>query len=123
MKREPPPPIRRAHFHRTVSDMKTSIDFYVRIGFFYDHGLPELAWLTAPELLLTLAPGEPRVDPGNYFGFTEISPVELEKRYQWLYERRMRLSNPPDTSGGAGHFFLYDPDDYPIMFSVSRLDY
>lgn len=103
--------------------MKTSIDFYVRIGFFYDHGVHELAWLTAPELLLTLAPGEPRVDPGNYFGFTEASAEELEARYQWLYERRMRLSNPPDTSSGAGHFYLYDPDDYPIIFSVSKLEY
>jgi catechol 2,3-dioxygenase-like lactoylglutathione lyase family enzyme len=104
--------------------MKPSIDFYVRVlGFFYDHGLPELAWLTAPSLLLTLAPGEPRVDPGNYFGFTEASAEELEARYQWLYERRVRLSGPPDTGSGGGHFYVYDPDDYPIIFSVSKLEY
>ena len=112
------------HVHRTVGEMKTSIDFYVRmLGFFYDHGVLELAWLTAPHVLLTLAPGEPRADSGNYFGFTQESSAALEERYLWLYERRQRLSNPPDTSSGGGYFYIYDPDDYPVIFSVSKLDY
>jgi len=110
--------------HRTVSDMKVSIDFYVRVlGFFYDHGVRELAWLTAPGMLLTLAPGEPRVDSGHYFGFTVADGAELEARYQWLYEHRQRLSGPPDVSSGSGHFYVYDPDDYPVIFSVAQLEY
>jgi len=114
----------RAHVHRTVSDMKVSIDFYVKqLGFFYDHGVLDVAWLTCPGLLLTLSPGEPRVDPGNYFGLALDSAAELEAQYQRLYEKRQRLSGPPDTSGGAGHFYLYDPDDYPIIFSWTRMEY
>jgi catechol 2,3-dioxygenase-like lactoylglutathione lyase family enzyme len=112
------------HVHRTVSELKTSIDFYVGLlGFFYDHGLREVAWLSAPNIQLTLALGEPHVDPGNYFGFTVESGEALEAKYQQLYTQRARLSGPPDTSSGGGHFYLYDPDDYPIIFSVSKLDY
>jgi hypothetical protein len=104
--------------------MKASLDFYTQVvGFYYDHGVRDVAWLSAPGLLLTLAQGEPRVDPGNYFGFAVESVDALEERYQWLYTRRHRLSGPPDPSGSGGHFFLYDPDDYPIIFSWTRLDY
>jgi catechol 2,3-dioxygenase-like lactoylglutathione lyase family enzyme len=104
--------------------MKTSIDFYVGVlGLFYDHGVLEVAWLTAPGMLLTLAHGEPRVDPGNYFGFAVDNAADLEARYQWLYERRQRLSGPPDTSSGSGHFYVYDPDDYPVIFSCTKLEY
>jgi catechol 2,3-dioxygenase-like lactoylglutathione lyase family enzyme len=122
--RQPVPADGRIHIHRTVSEMKTAIDFYVAmLGFFYDHGVKEVAWLTRPGMILTLSPGDPRVDPSNYFGLALDSAAELEARYQALYERRQRLSTPPEVSGSAGHFFLYDPDDYPIIFSWTKLDY
>jgi catechol 2,3-dioxygenase-like lactoylglutathione lyase family enzyme len=124
MRTQPPPGTGMAHFHRVVSDMKVSIDFYVRLlGFFYDHGVPDTAWLTRPGMLLTLALGEPRIDHGNYFGLALACADELEQRYQWLYERRQRLSAPPTTSNRDGHFYLYDPDDYPVIFSWTKLEY
>lgn len=112
------------HFHRTVSDMKASIDFYVTVcGFFYDHGLRDVAWLTAPNLLLTLAPGEPSGDRGNYFGFALSSADALQVRYDELYQRRQRLSGPPELERGRAYFYLYDPDDYAIVFSWTQLEY
>ncbi len=54
-------PAGRIHLHLIVSDMKRSIDFYVTVlGFFYDHGVREIAWLTREGLLLTLSPGNAR---------------------------------------------------------------
>jgi catechol 2,3-dioxygenase-like lactoylglutathione lyase family enzyme len=118
------PPLGRPHFHRTVSDMKASIDFYVgQLGLFYDHGLRDVAWLTAPNFLLTLTPGTPQSDGTSYCGFALDSAAALEARYAQLHAGRQRLSGPPDVTGGNAYFFLYDPDDYPIIFSWTSLDY
>ena len=41
----------RPSLHLAVSDMKRSIDFYTtQLGFFYDHGVDNLACLTRPEI-------------------------------------------------------------------------
>jgi hypothetical protein len=112
------------HVHRTVSEMKQSIDWYVsRLGFFYDHGTLETAWLVAPGILLTLSPGTPTPDPQAYFGFALGSLEALEAAYAKLHGRMERLSSPADASAGRPFFFLFDPDDYPVIFSYSRLDY
>lgn len=117
-------PVGWLHQHLIVSDMKRSIDFYVTVlGFFYDHGVPEIAWLTRAGLLLTLSPGAPTGALSSYFGWSVASADELQQHYDELYQRRQRLSAPPDIPGGRMYFFLYDPDDYPICFSVDPLDY
>lgn len=109
------------HIHRTVSDMKRAIDFYVTVlGFYYEQGVKEMAWLTQDNLLLTISPGEPVIELGSYFGWTVDSLAELDDIYERLYKRHIRLSAPPDVPGGRYYFFAYDPDDYPIAFSFQE---
>lgn len=123
--------------HRLVSDMKRSIDFYVTVlGFFFDHGIREMAWLTRDNLLLTLSPddgGVEGVEAGTlragfhpecgYFGWRLDGQTELEEAYKSFYERHLSLSAPPEPDQGRPWFFLYDPDGYPISFSCVALDY
>ena len=114
--------------HLVVSDMKQSIDFYTTaLGFFYDHGIKEMAWLKRDGMLLTLAPGlDTNVErkPGQgYFGWALDSQAELERCYQELYQERQTLSNPPDETVGRSYFFLYDPDGHAIIFSYTKWDY
>lgn len=117
-------PAGRIHLHLIVSDMKRSIDFYVTVlGFFYDHGVREIAWLTREGLLLTLSPGTPAPELSSYFGWSVGSAGELQQQYDALYRQRQRLSAPPDAEAGRMYFFLYDPDDYPICFSFDQMDY
>lgn len=98
--------------------MKRSIDFYVTVlGFYYDHGAPEMAWLTHERLLLTLSPGEPVLDLGSYIGWAVSSLEELQQLYARLSKRRVRISAPPDAAEQRYYFFAYDPDDYPIALS------
>jgi catechol 2,3-dioxygenase-like lactoylglutathione lyase family enzyme len=117
-------PVGRVHVHLIVSDMKFSIDFYVTVlGFFYDHGVRDVAWLTRGQVLLTLSPGKPSAESSSYFGWSLTSIEELEQQYAALRQQHQRLSAPPDPAGGRLYFFLYDPDDYPVCFSVDPLDY
>jgi catechol 2,3-dioxygenase-like lactoylglutathione lyase family enzyme len=109
------------HFHvqRTVTDVKRSIDFYTTVlGFHFEHGTGESAWLTNGNLILTLSPGEIAVDLGSYFGWVVGDAAELEQLYEQLFRGHQRLSWPPDASVGRAFFFLYDPDDYPIALSA-----
>ena len=128
VKRKPVNPCGTVHVHLVVSDIKRSIDFYTTVlGFFYDHGIKEMAWLQRDGFLLTLAPGldasaEPQPRQG-YFGWALDSPAELERCYQELYQQRQTLSNPPDETVGRSYFFLYDPDGHAIIFSYTALDY
>ena len=116
-------PSGRFHLHLLVSDMKASIDFYVTVlGFYYDHGVPEMAWLVKEHVLLTISPGEPPVNPQNYFGFNLNSQEELEESYKALRRRFQRVSAPPDAEADRNYFFLFDPDDYPIAFTLSALE-
>lgn len=104
--------------------MKRSIDWYVTtLGLFYDHGVRDTAWLSGPGILLTLSPGSPAPDPQSYFGFALASEDELAQKYEALHRRMERLSGPADPAGGRPFFFVYDPDDYPIIFSYTELDY
>jgi catechol 2,3-dioxygenase-like lactoylglutathione lyase family enzyme len=113
----------RFHTHLLVSDMKASIDFYTTVlGFYYDHGVPELAWLVKDHLLLTIAPGAPPTHPQNYFGWSLATAQELEDTYAALRRRFQRVSAPPDLHAGRNYFFLWDPDDYPIAFTVADLE-
>ena len=117
-------PAGRFHMHLLVSDMKASIDFYTTVlGFYYDHGVPEMAWLTKEHLQLTLSPGEPPSHTLNYFGWSLHSFEELESSYEALRRRFQRVSAPPEQETGRLYFFLFDPDDYPIAFSVSDLEH
>lgn len=128
MKSKPINPSGTVHVHLVVSEMKQSIDFYTTVlGFFYDHGIKEMAWLKCEGFLLTLAPGlaqnaEPQPGQG-YFGWAVESQDELERCYQELYQQRQSLSNPPDETVGRSYFFLYDPDGHAIIFSYTKLDY
>jgi catechol 2,3-dioxygenase-like lactoylglutathione lyase family enzyme len=109
--------------HLAVSDMKRSIDFYTtQLGFFYDHGRDNLAWLTRPELLLLLSPGTPSRELNYYFGWSVGGAQQLAELYAQLARRRLFLSEPPDSAGGH-YFFLYDPDFFPLLFIVETLDY
>jgi catechol 2,3-dioxygenase-like lactoylglutathione lyase family enzyme len=111
------------HLHLVVSDMKRSIDFYATVlGFRYDHGLSGMAWLKLGELVLTLAPGQPEVQRGHYFGWRLESVEALEQHYARLRGKRIRLSAPPDPASGRLYFFAYDPDDYPLCFSFQQLE-
>jgi catechol 2,3-dioxygenase-like lactoylglutathione lyase family enzyme len=117
--------------------MKRSIDFYVTVlGFFYDHGIREMAWLSRDDLLLTLSPAEAReseeaADTSSvgfnpecgYFGWRLESAEALEQAYGEFHNRRLSLSSPPDPAQGRPWFFLYDPDGYPISFSLVALEY
>jgi catechol 2,3-dioxygenase-like lactoylglutathione lyase family enzyme len=117
-------PSGRFHVHLLVKDMKASIDFYTTVlGFYYDHGVPEMAWLVQEHLQLTLSPGEPAQRPANYFGWSVPTVQELENSYAALRRRYQRLSAPPDAEFGRNYFFLFDPDDYPIAFSVADLEH
>jgi catechol 2,3-dioxygenase-like lactoylglutathione lyase family enzyme len=110
----------QVHIHLLVSEMKASIDFYVTIlGFHYNHGLKDIAWLTRGELLLTLSPGEVAEELPNYFGWSVGSIQQLEEYYARLHARYQRLSAPPSVEEGRAYFFLYDPDGYPIAFSLA----
>jgi len=116
-------PSGRVHMHLVVSDMKTSIDFYTTVlGFVYDHGVREMAWLVRGELLLTLSPGLPAQGTAAYFGWTVGSAEDLDRLYERLHARGHRLSEPPDPQAGQHWFFLYDPDSHPICFSVDLLE-
>ncbi len=138
--RVPKPPVQFAggvHIHRLVADMKRSIDFYVTVlGFFYDHGIREMAWLTRDNLVLTLSPASTgEGDTGNegssvgfnpecgYFGWRLESAAALEQAYSGFHDQRLSLSSPPDPGQGRPWFFLYDPDGYPVSFSFITLDY
>lgn len=114
----------RVHVHLVVSEMKRSIDFYTTVlGFYYDHGIREMAWLTRDGLLLTLSPGEPDPRRGQYFGWGLSSTEELTQHYDSLHARHLRVSAPPEADGSRLYFFLYDPDDYPICFSYQPMEY
>ncbi len=114
----------RVHVHLVVSEMKRSIDFYTTVlGFYYDHGIREMAWLTRDGLLLTLSPGEPDPRRGQYFGWGLSTVEELTAHYENLQTRHMRVSAPPEPDGSRLYFFLYDPDDYPICFSYQPMEY
>lgn len=120
----PVKPAGSMHIHINVSDMKLSIDFYTTVlGFFYDHGVAEIAWLTRCNLLLTLAKGQPPQDPQNYFGWTVDSMQELTELYEHFYSKRQRLSAPPSPEENRCYFFIYDPDGYPIVISHERMEY
>ena len=128
VKSKPINPGGTVHVHLVVSEMKRSIDFYTTVlGFYYDHGIKEMAWLKRDGFLLTLAPGlAPANDPPTgqgYFGWALESQDELERCYQELYQERQTLSNPPDESVGRSYFFLYDPDGHAIIFSNSAMDF
>jgi catechol 2,3-dioxygenase-like lactoylglutathione lyase family enzyme len=104
--------------------MKASIDFYTTVlGFLYDHGVREIAWLTRPGMLLTLSPGQPKAELSCFFGWSVGSLDELQQYYDALYSRGLRVSSPPDASAGRPYFYLFDPDDYPVGFSCDPLDY
>jgi catechol 2,3-dioxygenase-like lactoylglutathione lyase family enzyme len=114
----------RVHVHLVVSDMKRSIDFYTKtLGFFYDHGVRDAAWLTHKHLLLTISPGEPVQTVSAYFGWCLVEFAELDAYYARLHRSGCRLSAPPDEHASRTYFFLYDPDDYPIVFSQQRFEY
>lgn len=114
----------RPSLHLSVSDMKRSIDFYTtQLGFFFDHGLDNLAWLVRPEVLLTLSPGTPQIELNSYWGWSVDSSEELIGLYDELKQRTLLLSAPPDPATGRLYFFLYDPDNYPLIFSVEQLSY
>ena len=109
--------------HLAVSDMKASIDFYVtELGFYYDHGIRQMAWLTRDNLLLTLSPDLPDLPFSSYFGFNLGSAAELEELYASFRQRHLRLSGPPDVTGGRLWFYVYDPDGYPVSFSCHFLE-
>ena len=111
------------HIHLAVSDMKQSIDFYVTVlGFHYDHGIPEMAWLTRCNLLLTLSIGKPPAEPQNYFGWAVDSLEELEELYEHFHRRHQRLSAPPSPQESRPYFFIYDPDAYPIVISFEQME-
>lgn len=117
-------PAGRFHMHLLVKDMKASIDFYTTVlGFYYDHGVPEMAWLVKDQLQLTISPGEPPERPLNYFGWSVPTYEDLERSYESLRRRFQRISAPPDREEGRSYFFLFDPDDYPIAFSVSDMEH
>jgi len=112
----------RPHVHLIVSDMKTSLDFYIRVlGFYYVRGVQEMAWLTLGDLLLTLSPGEPLAGQQNYFGWSIGAFEQLDEYYKALLARAQLLSAPPDRNEGRLYFFLYDPDGYPLVFSCDPL--
>lgn len=125
------------HIHRLVGDMKRSIDFYVTVlGFFYDHGIREMAWLSRGGLLLTLSPEGTQTDSESsapaqvgyspecgYIGWRISSTEELEEAYRDFHQRGLALSSPPDPTDGRPWFFLYDPDGHPISFSCVAMDY
>ena len=111
------------HIHLAVSDMKASIDFYTSVlGFFYDHGIPEIAWLTRCNLLLTIGKGTVPQDPQHYFGWAVDSMEELTELYDYFRGRRQRLSAAPDAAENRFYFFIYDPDNYPIVISWERME-
>ncbi|MCB1185614.1 VOC family protein [bacterium] len=124
MANKPVRPVGSMHIHLAVSDMKTSIDFYTTVlGFFYDHGISEIAWLTRCNLMLTLGQGEPPKDPQLYFGWAVESMAELEELYEHFYRKRQRLSAAPSTEEARYYFFIYDPDGYPIVISFEQMEH
>ncbi len=117
-------PAGRFHLHLLVEDMQASINFYTTVlGFYYDHGVPEMAWLVKEHLQLTISPGAPPKRPLNYFGWSLPTYEALEESYRALHNRFQRLSAPPDKDAGRSYFFLFDPDDYPIAFSVADMEH
>jgi catechol 2,3-dioxygenase-like lactoylglutathione lyase family enzyme len=124
MPRPPLPLTSRVALHLVVSDMKRSIDFYVReLGFFYDHGQDNLAWLLRDGLQLTLSPGTPQRELNSYWGWRLERPEELTDLYERLSQRGLLLGPPPDAAAGRTYFFLYDPDNYPLVFSLDTLEH
>ncbi|MEZ5338813.1 MAG: VOC family protein [bacterium] len=124
MANRPVRPVGSMHIHLAVSDMKTSIDFYTTVlGFFYDHGLKDIAWLTRCNLMLTISLGTPPSDPQHYFGWVVDSMEELEELYEHFYRKRQRLSAAPNPEEGRYYFFIYDPDGYPVVISYERMEH
>lgn len=112
------------HIHLAVTDMKQSIDFYVTVlGFHYDHGVKEMAWLTRCNLLLTLSIGSPPPEPQNYFGWAVEDLPALEELYEHFHRRHQRLSAPPSAEDVRPYFFIYDPDGYPIVISFEQMEH
>ena len=119
MKKTPLKPSGRLHLHLIVRDMKASIDFYTTVlGFYYVEGVPEMGWLTYEGMLLTLSPGDPPAELTTYFGWSVCDFAALEHHYEELHKRFQRLGPPPAKDEGREYFFLYDPDDYPVAFTV-----
>ena len=120
----PVKPVGSLHIHLCVADMKTSIDFYTTVlGFFYDHGIAEIAWLTRCNLMLTLGKGTVPHDPQHYFGWAVDSLEELTELYEHFERKRQRLSAPPSAAENRFYFFIYDPDGYPIVISYERMEH
>ena len=123
----PRPPLNltgRPCLHLVVSDMKRSIDFYVReLSFFYDHGADNLAWLTRAELQLTLSPGTPQKELNSYWGWIVGTAEQLSELYDRFVRSGLLVSPAPDPAGGRLYFFLYDPDNYPLVFSADQPEY
>jgi catechol 2,3-dioxygenase-like lactoylglutathione lyase family enzyme len=114
----------RLSLHLVVSDMKRSIDFYVtQLGFFYDHGVDNMAWLSRDNLLLTLSPGTPQTELNSYWGWSVPSAAQLDELFERFARRGLLLSAAPDAPGGRMYFFLYDPDNYPLVFSLDTLEH
>jgi catechol 2,3-dioxygenase-like lactoylglutathione lyase family enzyme len=114
----------RPSLHLAVSDMKRSVDFYTtQLGFFYDHGTDNLACLTRAEVQLTLSPGTPETQLNSYWGWSVESTEQLSELYARFTRRGLLLSDRPDADTGRMYFFLYDPDNYQLLFSVDRLEY
>ena len=123
MRKAPLKPAGKFHVHLIVRDMKASIDFYTTmLGFYYVEGVPEMAWLTYGEILLTLSPGEPPAELTTYYGWSVKNFAELEDHYERLNQKFARLGPAPSREDGREYFFLYDPDDYPMAFTVDPLN-
>jgi hypothetical protein len=82
-----------------------------------------MAWLTRAELQLTLSPGTPQPELNSYWGWSVADTQQLGELYDRFTHRGLLLSPPPEAAAGRQYFFLYDPDNYPLIFSVDHLDH
>lgn len=114
----------RISLHLVVSDMKRSIDFYTtQLGFFYDHGLDNIAWLTRADIQLTLSPGTPQTELNSYWGWGVDDLAQLQELYDRFSRSGLLVGPAPDSTARRLYFFLYDPDNYPLIFSVDQLEH